>query len=82
MYRGYPFWQDAKGRGHILTLNASYAIWDCLSLFTGIQRVSLVADEDGVEGGVYGGIRYENEPMVSEITSEYVGVEVGLVLRF
>ena len=79
---GYPFWQHAKGRGYTLTFKSSYAVWNCLSLFAGVRRVSLVADDDGVEGGVYGGIRYEDEPMVSEIMSKYSGIEVGAALRF
>ena len=80
--RKYKFWQEAEGKGYTLTFRAGYAIWDHMSLFTSIRQVSLVADQDAVEGGVIGGDHYENEPIVSEITSKYFGIEVGAVLRF
>ena len=80
--RNYPFWQKADGRGYTLKLRADYTVWRRLSLFTGLRRVSLVADRHAVEGGVLDGTPYEDEPYVSEITSRYSGVEVGGTLRF
>jgi hypothetical protein len=80
--RGYPFWQEAEGKGYTSSFSASYTVWGRVSLFTSLRRVSLVADRGAVEGGVLDGIPYENEPYVSEITSKYFGIEVGAVFTF
>jgi hypothetical protein len=76
--RDYPFWQKAEGTGYTLSLSASYTVWGRLSLFSSLRRASLVADRGAVEDGVLDGVRYEDEPYVSEIT----GIEAGVVLRF
>jgi hypothetical protein len=80
--RNYRFWQDAKGSGFVLNFRADYVLMDHLSLSTGLRRVRLVADRDGIEGGGLGTMYNENAPIVSEITSEYSGVEIGASLEF
>lgn len=82
VFRHYPFWQEAEGKGYTLSFRVSYTVWNRLSLLTSLRRVTLVADRGAVEGGILDGIRYEDEPYVSEITSKYSGIEVGAVLRF
>jgi len=80
--REYRFWQAAGGKGYTLTVRADYDIWDYLSISTSLRRVSLVADDDGLQGGALPGDHYEDDPILSEITSKYFGVEVGAALRF
>jgi hypothetical protein len=80
--RRYKFWQEAGGNGHVITFKADRDLWGRLSLFASIRQVSLVADQDALESGVIGGDRYEDEDIVSEITSNYFGLEMGIRLRF
>jgi hypothetical protein len=80
--RRYKFWQEAGGTGHAVTFKADYDLWGRLSLSASIRQVSLVADGDAVEDGVIGGDRYEDEDIVTEITSNYFGLEAGVRLRF
>jgi hypothetical protein len=80
--RRYEFWQEAGGKGHTVRFRANYEIWGRLSLFASIRQVSLVADRDGAQGGVIGDDHYEDEDIVSEITSNYFGLEAGVRLRF
>ena len=66
----------------MLALRGDRALSPFVSVFAGLRYVRLIADEDGVEGGVLDGQSYENLPIVSELTSEYFGLDVGAGWRF
>ncbi len=81
MLRDYPFWQEAEGVGNVVKVTSSYSLLENLDVFAGLRWVSLIA-EDGTEDGILDGQYYFGEEIVEEITSDYVGAEIGVSLQF
>jgi hypothetical protein len=79
--RSFPFTQEATGRGTLGRIRCQYQFTPMFSAFVDAYRTELVADRDGHESGLADGeIRFQDLPVVDEITVEHWGATLGVTL--
>jgi hypothetical protein len=79
--RNFPFTQEATGRGTLGRIWCQYRFSRSLSAFVEAYRTELIADRDGRDSGLADGeIRFQDMPIVDEITAEHWGATLGVTL--